>query len=207
MTNRPKASSFGFTIVELLMVVGVIAILAGIVTTAATSAIRNARGRRAAAMLQVLEAGLNAYYSRNGEWPGSKLQDLADNGNGNRNQKVYTLSASEADDTFRKLVSESVKPGAAPYLDPAGLYVATKTVADKGEARSGSEDPMRGGTGQNFRDSFVKQKGAVKMSIGDMAFGYQQKKTGWFRRFRISYNQQTDSVKVSRQSYDVDDED
>ena len=39
----------GFTIVEMLMVVGVLAVLMGIVTTAATAAIRQARDRRTAA--------------------------------------------------------------------------------------------------------------------------------------------------------------
>ena len=36
----------GFTIVEMLMVIGVLAILMGIVTTAASAAIKQARSRR-----------------------------------------------------------------------------------------------------------------------------------------------------------------
>ena len=44
----------GFTIVEMLMVIAVLGILLGIVTTAASSAIRQARVKRAEAMRTVL---------------------------------------------------------------------------------------------------------------------------------------------------------
>ena len=51
----------GFTIIELLMVVAILAVLLGIVTTAATASIRQARERRTQAMKQTLQNGIAAY--------------------------------------------------------------------------------------------------------------------------------------------------
>ena len=45
----------GFTIVELLMVVAILATLLGIITTAVFASIRQARDRRAEAMRQTLQ--------------------------------------------------------------------------------------------------------------------------------------------------------
>ena len=56
----------GFTIVEMLMVIGVLAILTGIVTVAATSAIRQARVRRADALANILQNGIATFYAQNG---------------------------------------------------------------------------------------------------------------------------------------------
>ena len=54
----------GFTIVEMLMVIGVLAILMGIVTTAASAAIKQARSRRMVAVQGVIQAGIATYRSQ-----------------------------------------------------------------------------------------------------------------------------------------------
>ena len=59
----------GFTIVELLVVVAIIGILGGIVTTAAMGSIRGARSKRADAMRAALEQAIAAYYAQEGRWP------------------------------------------------------------------------------------------------------------------------------------------
>ena len=48
----------GFTIVELLMVIGIIAVLMGIVTTAASESMKASRGRRADALCTLVQSGL-----------------------------------------------------------------------------------------------------------------------------------------------------
>jgi prepilin-type N-terminal cleavage/methylation domain-containing protein len=68
--NRLKQ---GFTIVEVLVVIAVLAILMGIVTTAASSAIKQARDRRASAMKVTLQAGLATYYARENKWPNAQV--------------------------------------------------------------------------------------------------------------------------------------
>ena len=51
----------GFTIIELLMVVAIMATLLGIITTAVFSSLRQARDRRAEAMRQTIQNGIAAY--------------------------------------------------------------------------------------------------------------------------------------------------
>ena len=50
----------GFTIVELLMVIAILGVLLGIVTTAATASIRQSRERQAKAMQNTLQNGIAA---------------------------------------------------------------------------------------------------------------------------------------------------
>ena len=54
----------GFTIVELLMVIAILGVLLGIVTTAATASIRQSRERQAKAMQNTLQNGIAAYRAR-----------------------------------------------------------------------------------------------------------------------------------------------
>ena len=58
-----------FTIVELLVVIGVIIVLMGIVTTAASESMKASRSRRRDALISLVQAGLAAYYAQNDEWP------------------------------------------------------------------------------------------------------------------------------------------
>ena len=53
-----RARTAGFTIVEMLMVIGILAVLMGIVTTAASAAIRQARERRTEASKQISRVSL-----------------------------------------------------------------------------------------------------------------------------------------------------
>ena len=69
----------GFTIVELLMVIAILGVLLGIVTTAATASIRQSRKRQTTAMQNTLQNGIAAYRARKGEWPG-QLEKWAEQG-------------------------------------------------------------------------------------------------------------------------------
>ena len=88
----------GFTIVELLMVIGIIAVLMGIVTTAASESMKASRSRRADALCTLVQSGLAVYYAQNDEWPVSLRNKGGSNQEGNANysdENVYVLSASE----------------------------------------------------------------------------------------------------------------
>ena len=56
-----RARTAGFTIVEMLMVIGILAVLMGIVTTAASAAIRQARERRTEASKQIIQSRISSY--------------------------------------------------------------------------------------------------------------------------------------------------
>jgi len=59
----------GFTILELLIVVSIMALLATLATGAALKAIGNGRKKRIEATIAVLEAGLSNYRARENKWP------------------------------------------------------------------------------------------------------------------------------------------
>lgn len=180
---RNRSGSKGFTIVEMLMVLGVIAVLLGLVTTAAMTAIRHAREKKTAASLQVIQAGISTYRAQNGEWPGA-LKSYSENGlsGGRRN---YTLNDSEYDQVLTEVVKESVNVSSGnPMMDVTGLIVSPK---------SGN-----GSWGMEFREAIKKQRkhgGSIKLS--NMAFGYLTS-SGRFSRFKITYNADSDHVTVSQ---------
>jgi prepilin-type N-terminal cleavage/methylation domain-containing protein len=75
ITNRMKfrrlhsASRSGFTLVELLVVIGIIAILASVVAVAAGAAINQAKRTRAAALATQLQTAVSSYYTEYGVYP------------------------------------------------------------------------------------------------------------------------------------------
>ena len=91
----------GFTIIELVMVIAIMGILLGIVTTAASGAIRQARVRKAEACCRVVQAAFETYYAQKGEWPGgieSKItgdQANSEGREGYTDTDVYVLDPGE----------------------------------------------------------------------------------------------------------------
>ena len=104
----------GFTIVEMLMVIGVLAILMGIVTTAASAAIKQARSRRMVAGQGVIQAGIATYRSQYDAWPpeNGQLDKWSSNGiSGKSNNGVDSgrhiafLSADQYDEMMYELAN------------------------------------------------------------------------------------------------------
>lgn len=177
----------GFTIVELLMVIGIIAVLSTIVTTAASGAMKQARGRRADALVQMIQAGIATYHAQNDEWPDFNPSGKSGNMrvNGQIDPERYLLTDSEADNMIRKVVRVSAKN---PLIDVTGLYVA----------KSGSV------TDKTFGMDFMlamhgTKKHPQKVKVSAMTFGYPDRESGRFRRFKIVYSIPTDQITVSKQ--------
>ncbi len=183
-----RARTAGFTIVEMLMVIGILAVLMGIVTTAASAAIRQARARRTEASKEVIQSGIAAYLSQKNCWPpkGGQLQSWADNGLSS-GKHVDFLSADQYDKMMYELAKVSVgAKKASPMMDFGGVAVATRAAAGK-----------TGGRGQNFAEAIKKnKKHGSTIKLADMVFGYQEKESGRFRRYIVQYNADSDSVRV-----------
>lgn len=183
-----RARTAGFTIVEMLMVIGILAVLMGIVTTAASAAIRQARERRTEASKAVIQSGIASYLAQKNYWPpkGGKLQSWADNGL-DSGKHVDFLSADEYDKMMYELAKVSVgSKKVSPVMDFNGVVVATRTAAGK-----------VGGHSQNFSEAIKKnKKHGSTIKLNDMVFGYQEKETGRFRRYIVQYNADSDSVRV-----------
>ena len=180
----------GFTIVEMLVVVAILGVLVGIVTTAAGTAIRQTRVKRCAAMRAVLQAGLATYYAQKGEWPG-KLKSLSEKGTAGGKLRVEYLSETDADKVFQELVEESLK--GSPMLDVTGLFVADVSAVGADSSRSKIH-------GRDFRVAISKDKKVGNRSPAALAYGYATQKDGVFRRFIVKYNYETDSVTVMTQN-------
>lgn len=177
-----------FTIVELLMVIGIIGVLTGIVTTAASGAVKNSRARRTEVLCKLVEAGINTYHAQHGRWPQEppahrpnyEGRDETDDPN------VVVLSGSETKDWIYQLVYQT-KAG-SPVMDVSGLFV--------------SRDAGRYGQrcyGLDFMHAIRgTKKTSKRMGISEMHFGYPDTGSGYFRHFKIVYSHASDSVKVSK---------
>ena len=196
----------GFTIVELLVVIAIIGVLLGIVTTAATSSVKNGRTRRAEAMAHAIQQAISSYYAQQGEWP-----SVIESRSGNMGNKTkYTFSGTEGDQIIREIVKKSVGASASrPLIDAAALFVANANrVHGEGcfdvhsdRASSAYCGDKRCVTGVDFTMAANKDS-KVHIPVSSMAFGWQGRTNGKFCRFWITYNSQTDSVTVSRKHPD-----
>ena len=191
----------GFTIVELLMVVGIIIVLMGVVTTAASQSIRSARSRRADALCSLVKAGMNAYYARYDEWPGSVGKQIAggtigtrgnDEGVGGSNDNdKYELTGTEVRSCVKALVDDT-KNG-TPVMDISGLYVSRFP----GEL---SGNNVKKASGMDFMSAIHGTRTSKKkMTTSEMYYGYPDASTGHFVRFGIVYSIPTDQFAVMSQ--------
>lgn len=173
----------GFTIVELLMVIGVISVLMTIVTTAATNAIRSSRAQRTKAMQSALQSAIATYQAADSQarWPGA-LQTAAGGG------VTRALSQTEAQNVFRIIVQKSTgASGAAlPLIDPHGLFVAPSGAQDGRTAGLSFDDARRKGPHRSRT-----------LRVSEMEFGYPGRVSGKFYHFNLVYHAESDSVTVS----------
>lgn len=175
----------GFTIVELLVVIGIIGVLTGIVTTAAAGAVKNSRERRRDALCTLVQTGLATYYAQNNEWP-VKLPTARTNmeGTGYDNDPTkIVLSGSEVRTCVKELVEETRR--GKPVLDVSGLFVSRQ------EGRFGQNC-----YGLDFMSAIHgTRKSSQKMKLNEMYFGYPNS-SGKFRHFKIVYSIPGDSMTV-----------
>lgn len=187
----------GFTIVELMMVIGIIGILLGIVTTAAASSIKQARTRKAASCCTVVEQGLAAFYAQKGYWPGSigarirsgslSARSNTEGVDNYTDSDKYVLDSSEIDSMIVDLINMSRQGN--PCMDISGLFVSRS----QGEAGSRS-------IGLDFMEAIRGTKQSKKkMKVAEMHFGYPESSHGYFRRFKVVYSIPSDEMKVSQQ--------
>lgn len=109
----------GFTIIELMMVVGIIAILLTFVATSVSGVIKNSRARRKDAIFGLVEQGVATYYAQFGSWPWTDKDCES-------NKEYYDVSSpDEVKSAIFKLVKES-KEKNNPMMDISGLYVSER---------------------------------------------------------------------------------
>lgn len=193
------------------MVLGIIAVLMGIVTTAASESIRGARSRKADALCNIVQAGFAAYYAQFDEWPGPIGQMIASGSLGTRTNvegynynsdpEKFVLTIKENDDCIREMVLKT-KEG-IPMMDVSGLFVS------KDEGRYGDKsrglDFMQAATIKGMSEAKSKLRGATggkRLTVANMHFGYPDPETGNFRHFKIIYSIPTDAFSVRKMDDD-----
>ena len=77
--NRVRKLRFvrqkGFTLIELMIVITIIAVLAGLTAAIATAVQNRARRAKAEALIKAVDAGLERYYTDNGDYPWPSNED------------------------------------------------------------------------------------------------------------------------------------
>ena len=176
----------GFTIIELLMVIAILAVLLGIITTAATASIRQSRERQTQAIKQTLQNGIAAYKVRKDKWPG-QLEKWAEQ---EHDGTIGYLSTSDYDGVVKELLRVSTgKYAKNRVLDPVGLTIIPSDKAD------GKVDCM------DFRSASTKNnKHAKYMEWHEMTVVYPKADNGTAYRYVIEYNAESDAVTVMTQS-------
>ena len=205
----------GFTIIEMLVVIAIIAILAGAITMGVNGMFYKSRRSTAIALRDMLKSGLETYYARKGEWP-KPIRSLVNGGK----EDVIMLSSEEADECFREIVRASTGPNASPVMDPSGLFVSQgidqygctdvhrnwKYAEEQGIVKDRElKNPPRphkcsGKCARGFDFREVTKKGSKnKISLSQMNFGYMGPNHGRFCRFRLYYYPKADIVRVFMQ--------
>lgn len=177
-----------FTIIELMMVVAIVAILLGLITSASAGAIREAREKKASTACVVVQAGFETYYAQKGYWPGS-INENRDGTDFDQAADIIELDPIQVRAMMKDLIQEFKKGN--PCIDLSGLFVS------RYEGKAGSRD-----LGLDFMEAIhgsKKDKHGQKMTTSEMYFGYPDKQTGYFRHFRVTYRRSTDSILVERQ--------
>ena len=195
-----KRAKRGFTIVEMLMVIAVLAVLMGIVSTAASSVIRKSRVRKNEALRTALQTGIATYCQQEGFWPPGKsgtLQKWSNNGldADDRSTGIGTLDDSSYDTLMNHLVTLCLNASGNKVMDVSGFTAvrksATSTKDEKGLPKC---------FGEEVKAWVAKLKASNARGsapqIGEMTFGYSSSDKGYFRRFVIKYNAEADNVTV-----------
>lgn len=189
----------GFTIVELMMVIGIIAVLMGVITTAASSSIKSSRARKADVLCQLVQAGLATYYEQKGEWPvqistGGNQEESA---SGTRNPDSIVLTGPQVRQCVKALVDEAKRNN--PMMDISGLFVSREPGELNGTGSKGQQ-AVKPATGLDFMQAIRGTKQSKKkMKTGEMYFGYPDPETGHFLRFKMVYSVPGDTITVSKQ--------
>lgn len=185
-SQETSAHRRGFTIIEMLMVIAVISVLMTLVFSGISGVMSDARARQTEALCQAVQSGLTAYYAQKQKWPGG-LGGKVENGNFSGSGEQYELEATEVRAMVKALVDEA-RDGNS-LMDISGLFVSES-----------DGEPGCKGFGVDFLSAVRgTKKTGHRISVGNMYFGYPDKDSGRFRRFKMVYSLPSDSISVSMQ--------
>lgn len=161
----------GFTLIEMLMVISVMAILATLTTGSAIKLLQSSRNRRADTTARALDTALQNYRAAHNKWP-FNLSDFEVKPNTGNNEMFYRCKGDNNHRIFKELYPK--RGGGGGYVDTSSILVRV------------------GGKRMSLRQ-------ALERGQRDAPIGYPDpKRPSTFHFFSVRYNSQTDEVKVYR---------
>ena len=177
MRNRTTQRR-GFTIIELLVVVSIMAVIATLATGAAIKAVKHSREKRIDTMARALEMALVNYRALYGKWPVDFYKYSKD---GDENDRMIVLKGDVKNAAVFKEVLLAVKSNRA-LVDTTALMTNVKgkrmSVRDALEKYAGSDIPI------GYPDPAPKDDDPAEYKT--------------FKYYTVEYNERTDSVKVKK---------
>ncbi len=167
MKNR-ATKRFGFTILELLVVISIMAVIATLATGAAVKAVKQSRNKRVEITRKTLEMALMSYRAANNEWP-FQLSDLEKDP---RDAGSYWAHGEENKKVFKPMYHGKAGESSTVYFDASALL----TVADGKRATL---------------------QAALSKGRSDVALGYvDPENANNFYYYCVQFKPLTDTVKV-----------
>jgi prepilin-type N-terminal cleavage/methylation domain-containing protein len=108
--NIPNRKEFGFTLVELLVVVSIIGLLAGLGFPAISGAMRAGKKAEVAAMAESIKTAINAYYAEYSMYPTNSKGEYFTNTAADFILKMCTTNSSDGGGNARQIVFLEVPP-------------------------------------------------------------------------------------------------
>lgn len=171
----------GFTIIELMMVVGIISVLITVSVTAVNGSMKAARKQRAESLCTMVEQSIAAYYAQKDEWP----VEPQDPQNG---KEYYQYEQDDVQEIIRTVIREIKNNN--PLIDVSGLFVANQELYKKRPDKTHGMDFLTAIHGSK------QHPGTLKLS--QMCFGYPNPGTGLFRPFTMRYYPASDKITVTQ---------
>ncbi|MFO7936459.1 MAG: prepilin-type N-terminal cleavage/methylation domain-containing protein [Kiritimatiellia bacterium] len=171
MKTRNRDSR-GFTIMELMVVVGVIAIIASLATGAAIKAVRGSRLKRAKSTKVALQAAIENYHAAYNKWP-FRVNNMYQSTHSRGLYWAYDQDHPRINKN-NSVVFEEMLDSNVPYLDASALLCEVN------------------GNRMTVKDALERG-----LSPSDICIGYPNpSETSQFFFYGVRYNSDTDSVKV-----------
>ena len=167
-----KRDRNGFTIMEMMVVIAVMAIIASLSIGAAVKAVKSSRYKRIETTKVALKTAIENFHAQENEWP-FDLNDMYQSINKRSLYWAYDATHSRIDKD-NSVVFDEMLSSTVPYLDGSALL-----------------------TRVNGRRMTIQKAFSLGLSTSDMCIGYPDPSdTLKFYLYGVRYNSDTDSVNV-----------
>ncbi len=171
--HRPRTRRRGFTLIELMAVMLIIALIASITMASAKFLIHTSRKRRFEVTCLTLETALARYRHEYNVWPVDSPSGSSFTASGENNAAVF--------DKLREKNNESANPKGIRFLDETTLYTSVR----------------QGTTEERMILSTARAKSGNESRA--LPLIYREPKSGDTRYFKVTFNFDDDTVDVTKE--------